>query len=62
MLGVLLYWFTENYDIDETFLDEDQQDYANEMIPWLIYISSAVICVVQIIGLFIPWLMNNETD
>jgi len=54
MLGVMLYWFTENYDIDELYLDEDQQDYANEMIPWLIYISSAVICVIQIIGLFIP--------
>ena len=29
------------------------------MIPWLIYISSAVVFGVQVVGLFIPRLMNN---
>ena len=59
MLGTAIYWLTESQVIDEEYLDADQIEYANQMIPWLIYISSAAVFGVQIIGLFIPKLMNN---
>jgi len=59
MLGTAIYWLTESQVIDEDYLDADQIEYANQMIPWLIYISSAAVFGVQVIGLFIPKLMNN---
>ena len=43
MLGTAIYWLTESQVIDEEYLDADQIEYANQMIPWLIYISSAIV-------------------
>ena len=59
MLGITVYWLSESNFIDESIMDPETQTSANEIIPWLIYVSSAAIFGVQIFGLFVPAFMNN---